>query len=79
MNLDKFLSDYREQKREQILKTGESHMEAGVWCPYCAHEHREIWEWGIDSSGTETEVQCEKCDRHFVYTASVVISTRSLK
>lgn len=67
------------EMKERILKTGESYNEHDVHCPYCAKEQEEVWEWGIEPNDEEEEVQCQKCDRHFMVSAQIRFSTRRLR
>lgn len=73
------IDDLEKQKAELIRRNGESFDEMWIFCPYCAHEQEDTWEWNIRPDEEESEEQCQKCDRHFAVSARIVFSTRRLK
>jgi hypothetical protein len=74
-----FLERIRKEKKDSILRSGKSFDEWEIMCPYCAYEQRDIFEWNIQPNDEENEEQCQSCERHFMYSARIVYSTRKLK
>lgn len=79
--MSELLEQLRQEKREKILRRGESYNEAYIYCPYCGHEQQDTWEFGIEPNDEENERQCqlESCQRYFMVSAEIRFSTRKLK
>lgn len=72
--------EHKENVRKQILKSGESHSERDMICPYCGKEQEDLWDSNLgDPNGEENEFQCGSCERHFFYKMDIVFSTRTAK
>lgn len=73
------IKKWDEERKAKILRMGETFSEAYIYCPYCAYEQQDIWEWDLTANDEETEEQCQSCERHFMYSCRQVYSTRRLK
>lgn len=77
--MSEWYEKFQKERKDKILRSGESFSESDIYCPYCAHEQQDIWEWNIKPNDEEHEEQCQSCERHFMYSARYVFSTRKLK
>jgi hypothetical protein len=68
-----------EQRKKEILHRGEAFKENDIYCPYCAHEQEDIWDWDLHPNGEEDEIQCQSCERYFAVKGDIVWSTRRLR
>lgn len=73
------LERIHERRRQDILRTGASFNEFDIYCPYCAIEQREIWEWDLTANEEEREAQCYNCRRYFFYSVRLCFDTRRQK
>jgi len=53
--------------------------EDNIRCPYCGHEHRDSWEFGLGEDDGEDE--CVECERSFKWSRQVTVtySTQPVK
>lgn len=77
--MSEWYDNHIKEKKNRILKSGESFSESEIYCPYCAHEQQDIFEWDLTPNGEDIEEQCQSCERHFAYSCRYVYSTRKLK
>lgn len=65
-----------EVQRTKVMKLGQTVEEDVVYCPYCTEIQ------SMDTSfpiGTESEIQCHSCERHFMVKPIIKFSTRRLR
>lgn len=67
---------YIKEKRERIIKDGESFQEQWVYCPYCGFDQDDAF---IRDEDREENYDCERCKKIFAVRAKTVYSTRVLK
>lgn len=75
--MSEWFENYKKEKVNSILKRGESFHELDLFCPYCGHEHEDIWEsFDLTPNGEENEGECNKCEKTFFYKVELTFSTR---
>lgn len=79
-DINNILKKIRVERRDKILRRGESFNELYLFCPYCAYEQVEIWEgFDLQPNGKEREGQCQGCERYFMYSVDLSFSSRKMR
>lgn len=72
------LDQLKAERKQSILRRGESYCEFDVYCPYCVVTQNEVWEMGLMFDDWQ-EVECEGCEQHFMAKSEMRYSTRKCK